>query len=623
MSSSAAAQHPTNGADNLLDQLIKDYDQRGPFLTHLPQFIYLAKYAIKQYQKKLPEFGLLVRPLLVGGAVDNTSGTLTAPDFDFNIEWNLNKDILQHLSIYPTDNGESGQYLVKIIEGQEKDLKREFRKIVVDIQNHGRSSMLEYMTDRVEDAYKVIDENTYLSSNLLRNQVGGLYALMEEGKSFGDFKKKDFSPTGAARTFSLDVKKFFRECMQICLPRISEKWVTLLNRLVEEYSKKLLPELDVDYTPALTVPYDCLPEDLKVWEQRDSCLLTLETRRRVKECGGCLVAKSLDKDENKSCIIWRLSINYAPVLETAVKRLKNCDVRKLLRLIKDIKQVSLQEEEKDFLKSYNVKQVLLWCVHEFKTFKSDESLMKNIFKKLIYFYKEGNLPSFLEPNRNLVYKMVTKGLLERAANKLEKILKNLPKYIEKVKERQESNRKEITDVRNLLSPMSLVLQFPYISEDISARIVKGLNKDLITQDGQLRFYYQDDIKVNVKDKKRDRIIEVGEEEALRAVSRNWMDSVLLYISEHDVDDKIYSDMNFNDDEIPSVNIGALEFVNCIGELFQHNKRSKKIKSVAAAVVPTLTDTLPEVDKALPGIVEVVQDFTPFVKGIESLLRRKK
>ena len=53
------------------------------------------------------------------------------------------------------------------------------------------------------------------------------------------------------------------------------------------------------------------------------------------------------------------------------------------------------------------------------------------------------------------------------------------------------------------------------------------------------------------------------------------------------------------------------------------RRSKKIKSVAAAVVPTLTDTLPEVDKALPGIVEVVQDFTPFVKGIESLLRRKK
>merc|ERR1711915_863277 len=177
--------------------------------------------------------------------------------------------------------------------------------------------------------------------------------------------------------------------------------------------------------------------------------------------------------------------------------------------------------------------------------------------------------------------------------------------------------------RNLLSPMSLVLQFPYISEDVSAKIVKGLNKDLITQDGQLRFYYQDDIKVNVKDKKRDRIIGVGEEEALRAVSRNWMDSVLLYISEHDVDDKIYSDMNFNDDEIPSVNVGALEFVNCIGELFQHNKRSKKIKSVAAAVVPTLTDTLPEVDEALPRIVEVVQDFTPFVKGIESLIRKKK
>ena len=82
-------------------------------------------------------------------------------------------------------------------------------------------------------------------------------------------------------------------------------------------------------------------------------------------------------------------------------------------------------------------------------------------------------------------------------------------------------------------------------------------------------------------------------------------------------------MNFEDEQIPSVNIGALEFVNCIGELFQNSRKSKKITSVAASVVPTLTDTLPEVDKALPGIVEVVQDFTPIVKGIESLLRRKK
>ena len=90
--------------------------------------------------------------------------------------------------------------------------------------------MLEYVTDRVEDAYKVIDEKTYMCSDLLRNQVGGLYALMEEGKSFGDFKKKDFSPTGAARTFALDVKKFFREWMQICLPKIPEKWIPLLNR---------------------------------------------------------------------------------------------------------------------------------------------------------------------------------------------------------------------------------------------------------------------------------------------------------------------------------------------------------------------------------------------------------
>ena len=60
-------------------------------------------------------FRLLLKPVLVGGAVDKTAGTLTAPDLDFNIEWELDEDLINHLDIEPTDAGESGQYTVQVI----------------------------------------------------------------------------------------------------------------------------------------------------------------------------------------------------------------------------------------------------------------------------------------------------------------------------------------------------------------------------------------------------------------------------------------------------------------------------------------------------------------------------
>jgi len=55
-----------------LSTKIRNYNEAGPFLTHLPEFIAGTKGAVAQYQKKLPEFGLLLKPVLVGGAVDKT-----------------------------------------------------------------------------------------------------------------------------------------------------------------------------------------------------------------------------------------------------------------------------------------------------------------------------------------------------------------------------------------------------------------------------------------------------------------------------------------------------------------------------------------------------------------------
>ena len=55
-------------------------------------------------------------PTLVGGAVDNTAGTLSAPDLDINIEWNISAKIAELLEVEPIDDGESGQYTIKVLK---------------------------------------------------------------------------------------------------------------------------------------------------------------------------------------------------------------------------------------------------------------------------------------------------------------------------------------------------------------------------------------------------------------------------------------------------------------------------------------------------------------------------
>ena len=90
--------------------------------------------------------------------------------------------------------------------------------------------MPEYVHDNINDAYIQRDSKTYISSNLLRSQVGGLHEMMKDGKSFGDFARKDFSTTGAARTLALDVKKGFRECLLPSLTEIPEKCIPTFDR---------------------------------------------------------------------------------------------------------------------------------------------------------------------------------------------------------------------------------------------------------------------------------------------------------------------------------------------------------------------------------------------------------
>ena len=104
-----------------------------------------------------------------------------------------------------------------------------FKRFVLDIQNHGRPRS-QYVYDQTSDAYIERDSKTYISSNLLRTQVGGLHHMMTDGQIFGDFVKKDFSTTGAARTMALDVKKCFREYLLTCLVEIPENLIPTFNR---------------------------------------------------------------------------------------------------------------------------------------------------------------------------------------------------------------------------------------------------------------------------------------------------------------------------------------------------------------------------------------------------------
>ena len=53
-------------------------------------------------------------PVLVGGCVDQTAGTLTAPDIDCNINWYLGNEMTSLLEILSIDGGESAQYTVQV-----------------------------------------------------------------------------------------------------------------------------------------------------------------------------------------------------------------------------------------------------------------------------------------------------------------------------------------------------------------------------------------------------------------------------------------------------------------------------------------------------------------------------
>ena len=136
-----------------------------------------------------------------------------------------------------------------------------------------------------------------------------------------------------------------------------------------------------------------------------------------------MVAKSLDKNREAAAKNWRLSLNSAPVFEKVFSNLNSvgCSAKKVLKLIKDIKKVALEEADSGLMKSYNVRQTLLWCVQGNERHFTEDQLLLAILRKLSLFLKEGFLPSFLEEKRNLIFNL-SKGQCKAGHLKIEEVI---------------------------------------------------------------------------------------------------------------------------------------------------------------------------------------------------------
>ena len=96
----------------------------------------------------------------------------------------------------------------------------------------------------------------------------------------------------------------------------------------------------------------------------------------------------MDKDATRASMIWRLSINSAPVMQNIFNHFSSrCSARKILRLIKDIKNVASVGAEKDFLKSYNVKQAMIWSLYQNPYIHSEPGLLVVTLNKMLGFFE--------------------------------------------------------------------------------------------------------------------------------------------------------------------------------------------------------------------------------------------
>ena len=90
---------------------ILKFGTEGVFASHLPEFLELFQFLVGAYRAQTKDF----RACIVGGLCDGTSGTLSPPDLDLNVEWHISdQELLQLIDIHTLDEGASGQYRIQV-----------------------------------------------------------------------------------------------------------------------------------------------------------------------------------------------------------------------------------------------------------------------------------------------------------------------------------------------------------------------------------------------------------------------------------------------------------------------------------------------------------------------------
>ena len=148
--------------------------------------------------------------------------------------------------------------------------------------------------------------------------------------------------------------------------------------------------------------------------------------------------------------------------------------------IKDIKQVALEEKDRGLMKSYNVRQTLLWCVQGNEHHFTEDQLLLAILRKLSLFLKEGFLPSFLEEKRNLIFNL-SKEQCKAGHKKIEEVIQRLPFWINCVHGRQQDQQRNLTELATKLKTIPGAAHFvqPGFLAKVSAT---NISKKLYTTD---------------------------------------------------------------------------------------------------------------------------------------------
>ena len=179
--------------------------------------------------------------------------------------------------------------------------------------------------------------------------------------------------------------------------------------------------------------------------------------------------------------------------------------------------------------------------------------------------------------------MARNELLEIGKKRVMEVLSNVKTYIDKVKEEQGRNQAVLSEVRTLLAPAAPILLFPVVSDRISEKGTKGANKGFTTKDGTLRFYFEETRIMYVLDKEKNRRVRMNERQGLKCVLKNWIIYVLTYVTDKNAAIE-QVDVEEDEDEMPSVNSAAIDFVNSIVANLPHDKRNtRKIDEVSDLV----------------------------------------